>query len=314
MATLIFGVGFIGSALAAELLRSGERVVGFDNLFATDARALDQLRRHGNFELVEGDVADPAAVARAFEVEPIELVHLLAAQASAHPSAATPEYTERTNLAGPRVVVEECIKRGVARLVFGGSLRVYGQPLPPRFDEATPYGRQHDLSHLSKVYAEKLLEMRAADGAIGVVSARLAIVYGLSPVIKRDPLFMTVPNRFALQARRGEPLRVASGAGALSLLHVTDAVQGLLRCAELAAPGYEPVNVLGEWMTVPELARVVVEEATYRGLDARAVGPTTEMAVVPDGRSRLDAVEFQRSRDVRGGVRELIDYFLADVG
>jgi nucleoside-diphosphate-sugar epimerase len=314
VATLIFGVGFIGAALAAELLSSGQRVVGFDNLFSTDARALDQLRRHGAFELVEGDIASPDDVAQAFAREPVEVVHLLAAQASAHPKAAPAEYTERTNLAGPRIVLEECLRRGVRTVVFGSSLRLYGQPLPARFDETTQYGVQRDLSHLSKIYAEKLLEMHAADGQLNAVSARLAIVYGLSPVVKRDPSFMTVPNRFALEARRGEPMRVAAGAGALSLLHVADAVEALLRCADLARPGYTPVNVLGEWMTVPELARIVVEEAAYRGLDARAEGPATEMAVVPDGRSHLEEEGFQRRRDVRGGVRELIDYFLADVG
>lgn len=314
MATLILGVGFIGAALAGELLQSGQRIVGFDNLFATDPRALDQLRRHGDFELIEGDVADAEQVARAFEIEPVETAYMLAAQASAHADAATPEYTERTNLTGPRVVVEECRRRGVGALVFGSALRVYGQPLPPRFDESAPYGVQRDLSHLSKLYAEKLFEMYGASGGPPVVSARLAIVYGLSPVMKQDPRFMTVPNRFALQARRGEALRVDAGAGVLSLLHVDDAVEALRRCAELAASGFTPVNVLGEWMTVSELARVVVDEAEQRGLYATAEGPTTEMAVVPDGRSRLDDAGFKPRRDVRSGVRELVDYFLADVG
>jgi nucleoside-diphosphate-sugar epimerase len=311
VATLILGVGFIGSALAAELLRSGERVVGFDNLFASSQRALDQLQRHGDFELVEGDIADPEQLARAFDVEPIEDVYLLAAQASAHPDAASAEYTERTNLVGPRIVIDECRRRGVRSVVFGGSLRVYGQPLPARFDESAPYGVQRDLSHLSKVYAEKLLEMSVASGGPPVASARLAIVYGLSPVLKLDPRFMTVPNLFALRARRGEPLRVGTGAGALSLLHVADAVEALRRCAELATAGFTPVNVLGEWMTVPELARVVIEEGERRGLYVTAEGPTAEMAVVPDGRSRL---EWKPERDVRSGIRELVDYFLADVG
>src|SRR5262249_34436220 len=161
-------------------------------------------------------------------------VYLLAAQASAAPSAAPAEYTERTNLSGPRIVLEECRRRGGPTLVFGSSLRVYGQPLPPTFGESTPYGRQHDLSHLSKLYAETRIEIPAADGQLRAVSARLAIVYGLAPVVKRDSSFMTVPNRFALQARRGETLRVASGVGELSLLHVDDAVQALIRCAELA--------------------------------------------------------------------------------
>ncbi len=314
MATLVLGVGFIGAALAGELLLSGERVVGFDNGFSTDRRAIDQLVRHGSFTFVEGDVAEPADVARCFGGEPIETAYLLAGQASADPTAAPPEYTERTNLVGPRVVLEALLAHGVPTLVFGSSLRVYGQPLPAVFDEATPYGVQRDLSHLSKIYAEKLIEMHADGGRLRAVSARLAIVYGLSPVMKRDPRFMTVPNRFSWQARRGEPMRVAPGAGALSLLHVADAVSALTRCAELAEPGYAPINVLGEWMTVSELARVVHDEALARGLDPRIEGAGPEVAIVPDGRSRLDDAGFRRQREVRSGVRELIDYFLADVG
>jgi nucleoside-diphosphate-sugar epimerase len=109
-------------------------------------------------------------------------------------------------------------------------------------------------------------------------------------------------------------MRVAGGAGALSLLHVDDAVTALLLCAELAEPGYAPVNVLGDWITVPELAHVVYEEALGRGLDPRIEGAGAEVAMLPDGRSRLDDAGFERRRDVRSGVRELIDYFLADVG
>jgi nucleoside-diphosphate-sugar epimerase len=319
LAVLILGVGYLGAALAAQLLNLGDEVVGFDNLSSTEPRAIDALVRHGSFRLVEGDVADPTAVGRAFDLAQPDSVFMLAAQSSANDDAVDPAYTELTNLRGPRIVFDECWRRGVGRVVFGSSLRVYGQPLPPTFDEETPYGPQRDLSHLSKIYSEKLLELyatKAADRAttpspIGI-AARLAIVYGLSPVMKRDYSFMTVPNRFCLQARRGEALRLVTGAGALSLLHVDDAVTALIRCLELPAGGYRPVNVLGEWMPLSELARCVAEEADRRGLTTRIDAPTEALVPVPLGKSALDDYGFERRRNVRGGVRELLDYYLAD--
>ena len=315
MAVLILGVGYLGSALAGYLLGAGQEVVGFDNLRSTDRRAIEGLIRHGAFGLVEGDVADPEAVGRAFDAAEPETVFLLAAQSSPDDAAAPPEYTELTNLRGPRLVFDQCWRRGVETVVLGSSLRVYGQPLPPSFDESTPYGPQRDLSHLSKIYAEKLLELyatRAPERPIAAIAARLAIVYGLSPVMKRDYSFMTVPNRFALQARRGETLRLSAGAGALSLLHVEDAVRGLLACAALPPGGYRPVNVLGEWMPLRQLAGRVVEEGARRGLDVAVEAPAEPLVPIPLGRSLLDEEGFACQRDVGSGIRELLDYFLAD--
>jgi nucleoside-diphosphate-sugar epimerase len=315
LAVLVLGVGYIGAALAGQLLSAGQAVVGLDNLRSTDRKAIDALTRHGSFELVEGDVADAEAVGRAFDRAEPDTVFLLAAQSSPDDAAVPPEYTELTNLRGPRLVFDQCWQRGVETVVLGSSLRVYGQPLPASFDEATPYGAQRDLSHLSKIYSEKLLEMyavRAPERPVAAVTARLAIVYGLSPVMKRDYAFMTVPNRFALQARRGETLRLSAGAGALALIHVEDAVRALIACASRPTRGYQPVNVLGELMPLRALAQCVVEEGASRGLEVSVEAPPESLVSIPLGRSSLDQDGFARQRDVRSGVRELLDYFLAD--
>ena len=307
MAVLVCGVGYLGSALAGQLLAANEEVVGLDNLFSTDPRAIESLRRHDRFQLVEGDVAEAADVDAALAAADVSAVYLLAAQSSPNDAAVDPAYTERTNLRGPRVVLEACAARGVDTLVFGSSLRVYGQPLPAGFDECTPYGRQGDLSHLSKIYAEKLLELHAGRRAMRAVSARLAIVYGLGPVMKREPSFMTVPNRFAWQASRGETLRVNPGQGTVPLLHVDDAVRALIRLGDWPAEGYQPVNVLGEECALGELAGLVVAEARARGLEARAEVPD-ERPTPARGRSRWTEAPTRRLDE---GVRELLDYFSA---
>jgi nucleoside-diphosphate-sugar epimerase len=315
LAVLILGVGYIGAALAGHLLAVGQPVVGLDNMRSTDRKAIDGLIRHGAFELVEGDLCDPEALARAFDAAEPDTVFLLAAQSSPDDTAVPPEYTELTNLRGPRLVFDQCWRRGVETVVLGSSLRVYGQPLPASFDEATPYGPQRDLSHLSKIYAEKLLELyatRAPERPVAAIAARLAIVYGLSPVMKRDYSFMTVPNRFALQARLGETLRLSAGAGALSLIHVDDAVRALVVSAALPPRGYQPVNVIGEWLPLTALAQCVVEEGGRRGLEVAVEAPAEPLVPIPLGRSVLDGEGFARERDVRAGVRELLDYFLAD--
>ncbi len=204
MATLIFGLGYIGAALASELRRSGRSVVGVDNGFATDWPALERLGDGpgGRFRLLRGDVRQAPDVTAAFLAagtgeEGVDAVYLLAAQASAHATAAPAEYTEETNLRGPRLVFEAALRHGSPPVVYGSSFHVYGPQPGGEMDENHPYGPLRDLAHLSKVYAEKLGEMYATTRGLTVVPVRLGIVYGLGPVIKRDLRFVTVPHAFA---------------------------------------------------------------------------------------------------------------------
>src|SRR5205814_1400678 len=106
---------------------------------------------------IEGDVADPDAVARALDAlheqgnngggqqnagrQPGIVVYHLAAQPSAAIAVKDPETTERSNLVGARVVLQAAREHN-ARVVFGGSFRVYGDDLIGQtVDELTPYGR-----------------------------------------------------------------------------------------------------------------------------------------------------------------------------
>src|SRR3989442_995597 len=116
MATLITGLGYIGSALAARLLADGEEVVGLENFFSTPREPIAELERHG-LRLIEGSVTDPKAVGRAFTAAKIETVFHLAAQASVQPDAAPISYTQETNYSGPRILFDACLAHGVTRVV-----------------------------------------------------------------------------------------------------------------------------------------------------------------------------------------------------
>ncbi|MHB0871370.1 MAG: NAD-dependent epimerase/dehydratase family protein, partial [Chloroflexota bacterium] len=221
MGSLVTGIGYIGARLVEMLLDSGETVVGIDNLFSTDPEAVRRLAGRPGFLLVEGDVADEATVRRAFASGvAVDTVYHLAAQSSANPSAAPIRYTEESNLIGPRVVLEQACAAGATGFVFGSSLQLYGRRVEGLVDESRPYGPILDIAHLSKVYVEKLMEMFSHTRGLRCVAARLGLVYGLGPVMKTDPRFMTAPNRFAWQAVRGEPLRVdASGFYPTGMIH-----------------------------------------------------------------------------------------------
>src|SRR5258708_24224295 len=105
VATLLTGVGYIGATLIRRLAQRGRQdgpVVGLDNFFSTPREQILSVLPTG-VQLIEGDVADPEAVARAFDAvgESDELVvYHLAAQPSAGIAASDPDTTERSNLIG----------------------------------------------------------------------------------------------------------------------------------------------------------------------------------------------------------------------
>ncbi|MFN8515360.1 MAG: NAD(P)-dependent oxidoreductase [Thermomicrobiales bacterium] len=338
MAALVAGLGYMGAALAEALIARGEPVVGLDNRFSTDERAIERLSAAG-LTFVPGDIAAPDEVAAVFAHGPFETIYLFAAQASANPQAASVEYTERSNLIGPRVLLDAALAHGVQSVVYASSFKVYGERLARDdgdglnrqdakdakdakkttiIDEGQPYGVFRDMSHLSKVHVEKLLEMYSALHGLRCLSLRFGIVHGLGPVFKTDPRFMTAPNLFCWRAARGEPLTVFGGGRTpAGFVHVADATAATLAAADHAGfRGYVPLNVVGEVVSVAEVAGWVRDAGAARGLAVRIEGLDPAGSVDEAARyavaSGLDAVPYVRPGHLlRKSVGEVLDYFLA---
>lgn len=311
MAILITGIGYIGARLLQDLLAAGEEVVAIDNLFATDPGAVRALSRHPNCHFIEGSFGHRAVLARAFRNRRIDTVYALAAQSSPYHGAASVRYTEHANMLAPRQLLDAMLRNGVRSIVFASSLKVYGAEGDAETAEDANYGTMRDFSHLSKCYVEKLIEMYAALHGMRCISARLAIVYGLSPVMKTEYRFMTAPNKFCRQLALGEPLELYPGSERLAgFIHIDDACAALRSIAgHTRFHGYCPVNVATEWATVPELAALATDLASRRGLaGAPAAVPTLRQAIG----GRLAATGFRPNRDLAHGLAEVLDYFVGE--
>jgi UDP-glucose 4-epimerase len=152
MAVLVTGgAGYIGSHAVQRLLRDGARVVVMDNFVRGRRGALSRLGlgTNPNLSLVEGDIADAAAVQRAFAGEPIDTVMHFAALAYVGESVHEPLRYYRANVEGLARILEACEAHNVARLVFSSSCSTYGNPPPGMIpvpedcpqSPVSPYGR-----------------------------------------------------------------------------------------------------------------------------------------------------------------------------
>jgi UDP-glucose 4-epimerase len=113
------GAGFIGSHLVDAVLARGDEVVVLDNL--STGRA-DNLAAAA--ELIEGDVADEVAVAKA--VAGCEVVYHQAALGSVARSVELPLNSDNANVHGTLAVLQGAHLAGVRRVVMASSSSVYG--------------------------------------------------------------------------------------------------------------------------------------------------------------------------------------------
>jgi UDP-glucose 4-epimerase len=245
---LILGAGYVGAALGALALEEGREVTLADNWYATDRSQLDGLESRGA-RIETADIREPAELAPLFDPKP-ERVYLLAAQASRPLSESEPDYTEETNLSGARRVAEAVAEAGAPGLVYGSSLHVYGPGLEGEVGPDRPYGRQGDLSHLSKIYAELCLDLYARRHGFELSLLRLGIVYGPSPVEHDRPESQTVVDKFRKLAAAGEELPLDDGGRAtIGVVHVDDVARIML---DGPPPG--AANVAAETATVADVA------------------------------------------------------------
>jgi nucleoside-diphosphate-sugar epimerase len=300
-------VGYIGAALVHRLVERDEHVVALENFYSTTPESV-AAAVPSKVELIQGDVANSIDVAHAFDAatrhrdEPLTVYHL-AAQPSAAIASRDPDVTERSNLVGARVVLEAARDRG-ARVVFGGSFRVYGDDLVGQsIDETAAYGRVGDLSHLSKIYVEQLARMLG--GAF--VSVRLGVTYGLSPIMKTTPAFMTVPNLFCQRAVKGDVLHVLEDRP-MAFIHVDDAAHALLRAGTLDDRSWQVLNAAPEVATIGQIARTVQRLAQARGGWVRIQGAASSEATF-SVRSRLDETGFKAQRTLADGLPDVLDFF-----
>jgi nucleoside-diphosphate-sugar epimerase len=140
-----------------------------------------------------------------------------------------------------------------ARVVFASSLQVYGPSPRGEVTPEHPYGRQGDLSHLSKIYGELCLDLYARRHGFGVAVLRLGIVYGPSPVEHERPESQTVVDKFRRLAATGAELPLDDGGRAtIGVVHVDDAARILLTSP--VASGATVANVAAESLTVADVA------------------------------------------------------------
>ncbi|WP_434696663.1 NAD-dependent epimerase/dehydratase family protein [Pseudomonas sp. Z1-14] len=261
------GAGFIGSHLTDALLANGHSVRILDDL-STGKRSNLPLDNPA-VELIEGDVADAALVARA--MAGCSAVAHLAAVASVQASVDDPVRTHQSNFIGTLNVCEAMRQAGVKRVLFASSAAVYGnngegQSIDEDTSKAplTPYASD-------KLASEFYLDFYRRQHALEPVVFRFFNIYGP----RQDPSspYSGVISIFSERAQKGLPISVfGDGEQTRDFVYVEDLVQVLVQAIEKPEVQAGAVNV--GWNQATTLKQMLQALADVVGdLPAISYGP-----------------------------------------
>ena len=223
------GAGFIGSSIARALLTRGDKVRVLDNFFSGRRENLADLAK--DIELIEGDIRDPAATARA--CAGVEFVHHEAAIPSVPRSLADPISSNDVNIGGTLNVLHEAKKAGVRRVIYAASSSAYGDtPTRPKIETMRPAPLSPYA--VGKLTGEHYCAVFASAYGLETVSLRYFNVFGA----RQDPEseYAAVIPRFVTAGLLGQGVTVfGDGTQSRDFCYIDNTVEANLAAASAPA-------------------------------------------------------------------------------
>lgn len=300
------GAGFIGGHLVDALLAQGASVRVIDN-FSTGRRS-NLEHNLGRIELVEGDIADPEACARA--MHGIDTVFHEAAIPSVARSVRDPVASNQANVSGTVMVLDQARRAGVRKLVYAASSSAYGDtPTLPKVETMTPAPLSPYA--VSKLTGEHYVTVFGRLYGFETVSLRYFNVFGP----RQDPASeyaAVIPKFVTTILDGGAPTVHGDGEQTRDFCFIENTVSANLLAAKATTRG-EVVNVAcGARISLNELLRRI---NGLLGTDVKAIHGPGRPGDVRDSLADISAAKkllgYEILFDVQAGLEKTVRWYQA---
>lgn len=260
-----------------------------------------------NMEIVHGGITNPASLAGA--ADGVDCLLHLATLGHMNNFTVSPDLFRAVNVQGTQNIMEEALRAGVTHIVHCSSVAAMGicEKIPA--DETTPCRPHHGYGK-SKLEAEQAVSRLVQEKGLPACIVRFSMIYG--PGDPRDMLKLTRMAKKRLFPKIGNRPKLTP------LIHVQDAVEGLLLAGEKGKPGEiylithtqpEPFDKIREIIQealgirkravyVPEWAALQLASAIEWGFKKRGKNP-------PISRKNIESILADRSFSIAKAMGEL---------
>jgi len=246
------GAGFIGSHVAAELLKMGHAVVVLDDL---SGGALDNAPPGAHF--VEGSILDSGKIEALFKQYTFDYVYHLAAYAAEGLSHFIKRFNYSNNLIGSVNLINASVNYSVKCFVFTSSIAVYGSAPLPMTEDTVPM--PEDPYGIAKHAVECELGISHEMFGLDYVIFRPHNVYGEHQNI--GDRYRNVIGIFMNQIMQGRPLTIfGDGKQTRAFSYIADVAPIIARSVDVPEARNQIFNVGADTpYTVNHLAQVVMQ-------------------------------------------------------
>ena len=308
------GAGFIGSHLVDRLMAEGDwqvTVVDDFNDFYEPSIKRTNIESHlanSNFQLIEADIRDVAALSTAFDGSQFDCIVHLAARAGVRPSLKEPRLYVETNINGTMNLLELARTYNIKQFVFGSSSSVYGLNPKVPFSENDPIFNPISPYAATKAAGELICHTYAHLYDIRIVCLRFFTVYGAR---QRPDLAI---HKFAKLINEGKPIPVfGDGTTRRDYTYIDDIIAGVRAAIDYDKTDYEVIN-LAESRTV-ELKELISLLESALGKRAEIDWLPTQPGDVPqtfaDVSKARGLLGYDPQTEIEEGIRRFVEWFSA---
>jgi UDP-glucose 4-epimerase len=296
------GAGFIGSHVAAHLVKQGKEVIILDDLSGGFKDNIPE-----NVEFIEGSILDIELLERVFRQNNITHIYHLAAYAAEGLSHFIKRFNYNNNLIGSVNLINSAVNYQVKCFIFTSSIAVYGSGQTPFLENIKP--EPEDSYGIAKYAVEQELKISHNMFALNYVIFRPHNVYGEHQNI--GDRYRNVIGIFMNQLMKGEPMTIFGDGKQTRAFSCIDDVAPAIAQSGFMEECYNKTFNIGadQPYSVNELARVVAKamgvEVKIQYLEARN---EVKHAYSDHCKSKKYFGNFIRNVSLEEGIKRMADW------
>ena len=302
---LITGVaGLLGSRLADWIIENKPNVEvwGLDDLSGGYKENVNSKVKFIKVNLV----TDAPLVSHVFEAEKFDYVFHFAAYAAEGLSPFIRTYNYDNNLRATALIVNECIKHDVTRLVFTSTLAVYGYGYGGIFDE-TQVPNPIDPYGVAKYACEMDIQIAGEQHGLDWCIIRPHNVYGVKQNIWDK--YRNVLGIWMYQHLNGEDMTIfGDGTQTRAFSFIDDSIEPLWNAAVRENASKEIINLGGIDEISIKDASEIVREVIGEGNIVHLEGRHEVKHSIPTFQKSIDLLGFEHKTDLVEGLTQMWEW------